>query len=45
MHRTGFEPVHPEIVELKSTALNHSATDALVLYNKKTVPTGFEPVT
>ena len=28
MHRAGFEPAHPEIVGLKSTALDHSANDA-----------------
>ena len=28
MHQAGFEPAHPEIVGLKSTALDHSAIDA-----------------
>ena len=28
MHQAGFEPAHPEIVGLKSTALDHSAIGA-----------------
>ena len=32
MHRAGFEPAHPEIVGLKSTALDHSANDARPTY-------------
>jgi hypothetical protein len=28
MRQAGFEPAHPEIVGLKSTALDHSAIDA-----------------
>ena len=28
MVRVGFEPTHPKIVDLKSTALDHSAIDA-----------------
>jgi hypothetical protein len=32
MHRAGFEPAHPEIVGLKSTALDHSANDAYPTY-------------
>jgi hypothetical protein len=28
LHQAGFEPAHPEIVGLKSTALDHSAIDA-----------------
>ena len=28
MHGVGFEPTHPKIVDLKSTALDHSAIDA-----------------
>jgi len=32
MHRAGFEPAHPEIVGLKSTALDHSANDACPTY-------------
>ena len=28
MREAGFEPAHPEIVGLKSTALDHSAIDA-----------------
>lgn len=28
MHGAGFEPAHPEIVGLKSTALDHSAIRA-----------------
>jgi hypothetical protein len=39
MHRAGFEPAHPEIVGLKSTALDHSANDAYIGL------TGIEPVT
>ncbi len=30
MHGAGFEPAHPEIVGLKSTALDHSAIRARV---------------
>ena len=30
MYRAGFEPAHPEIVGLKSTALDHSANDTNV---------------
>jgi hypothetical protein len=33
MQRVGIEPTHPEIVGLKSTALDHSAIPALVLIN------------
>ncbi len=28
MPEVGFEPTHPKIIELKSTALDHSAIDA-----------------
>ena len=28
LRQAGFEPAHPEIVGLKSTALDHSAIDA-----------------
>jgi hypothetical protein len=28
LHQAGFEPAHPEIVGLKSTALDHSAIGA-----------------
>ena len=31
MHEAGVEPAHPEIVGLKSTALDHSATDTLLI--------------
>jgi hypothetical protein len=31
MYQAGFEPAHPEIVGLKSTALDHSATDTLFI--------------
>ena len=27
----GFEPTHPKIIELKSTALDHSATQAILI--------------
>ena len=33
MHGAGFEPAHPEIVELKSTAFTNSATRAHVVIN------------
>ena len=36
MHGAGFEPAHPEIVELKSTAFTNSATRAHY-YVKKTL--------
>ena len=39
----GFEPTHPEIIELKSTALDHSATQAILLNLSKTTAVGFEP--
>ena len=32
MHEAGVEPAHPEIVGLKSTALDHSAIRAKSLY-------------
>ena len=31
MHPVGFEPTPPERIELESTALDHSATDAYIL--------------
>jgi hypothetical protein len=31
LHQAGFEPAHPEIVGLKSTALDHSAIGAFGL--------------
>ena len=31
MHPVGFEPTPPERIELESTALDHSATDAYKL--------------
>ena len=39
MYRAGFEPAHPEIVGLKSTALDHSANGTQIGL------TGIEPVT
>jgi hypothetical protein len=30
MYHAGFEPAHPEIVGLKSTALDHSANDTYI---------------
>jgi hypothetical protein len=32
MHGAGFEPAHPEIVGLKSTALDHSAIRAITFF-------------
>ncbi len=33
MPEVGFEPTHPKIIELKSTALDHSAIQAYLLYS------------
>ena len=30
LHGVGFEPTHPKIVDLKSTALDHSAIRAFI---------------
>ena len=35
MHPVGFEPTPPERIELESTALDHSATDAYKLIHIK----------
>lgn len=43
MREAGFEPAHPEIVGLKSTALDHSAIRAK--HEKILLLTGLEPVT
>ena len=49
MPEVGFEPTHPKIIELKSTALDHSAiqayelrTDSYASYDVSTAE-GFEP--
>ena len=44
MREAGFEPAHPEIVGLKSTALDHSAIRAKHEINILLL-TGLEPVT
>jgi|Laugresu1bdmlbsd_1035121.scaffolds.fasta_scaffold07481_5 hypothetical protein len=42
MREAGFEPAHPEIVGLKSTALDHSAIRAqLFLFYGRSIPPPF----
>ena len=36
MREAGFEPAHPEIVGLKSTALDHSAIRATIIFYGRT---------
>ncbi len=46
VHEVGFDPTHPKIIELKSSALDHSAIQAYVLCSDGhcvTTAEGFEP--